>query len=764
MSILPRPEAEHRRLDGFPDAHWLREQHRSALARGHRLTLWLRGSSEWTAAGARRIAAALPERDRVCLAERPILAEPSRPLRAATQLLGRDLELLILDVHGGFDPDGFGAATGSIRGGGLLVLLTPPLAEWRRLPDPQAERIAVWPFEPAGLSRRFMARLIAVLDADPDVVCIDQDGSESLVGPPADRRDTEAPPPEPPRDPTRPDLIHPSTPDQTEAVAAILKTAHGRARRPLVLTAHRGRGKSAALGLAAGRLLVEGGRRLVVTAPRREAVETLYRHAEAVLTAAERNASRPHDELAGLQSLFFHSPAELVEHGPEADLLLVDEAAGIPAPLLTALLERYGRIVFASTVHGYEGTGRGFEIRFRATLERLTPNWRALTLDTPIRWAADDPLERLVFRALLLDAAPASRAAILETTEIDPAGPSAEWLDRDALLRDETTLRELFGLLVLAHYQTRPLDLRMLLDGPNVRILVLRRSGHLIGTLLIAEEGGMGDPDLRTAIFRGQRRPRGHLLPQTLSAHAGLIEAPLHRYWRVIRIVVHPAVAGRGLGQRLLAGLEQTARAERIDLLGASFGATTELLAFWHAGGFVPAQIGARRNAASGEHAVVVLRALSDAGERLLAEARQRLASSLPVWLAGPLRELDPEIAAAIIGALPALGSFGLASHTASDAERLELEAFVAGHRTLESSWPLLSGLTHRYLAEALQDGRIDRREAACLVAVTLQFRPLTESARFCPGSGQDARLAQLRQVSGRLVGRDPHRASDPKS
>lgn len=714
----------------------------------------MRGSPAWTADGARRIVAALPELDRVCLAERPILAEPSRPLRSATRLLGSDLDLLILDVHGGFDPDGFGAATGAIRGGGLLVLLTLPVTEWSRRPDPQAERIAVWPFEPAGLSRRFIARLIAVLESDPDVVRLDQGGLESIAAPTGsvpsasahDRLQRSMPD----------DLACPSTPDQAQVVAAILKTAHGRARRPLVLTAHRGRGKSAALGLAAGRLLIEGGRRLVVTAPRREAVETLYRHAEAVLRAAERSTGRTCDVSTGLQSLVFHAPAELLEHQPEADLLLVDEAAGIPAPLLTALLERYGRIVFASTVHGYEGTGRGFEIRFRDTLERLTPDWRAIGLDTPIRWAADDPLECLVFRALLLDAAPAAREAVLGAAEVDPAGPNAQWLDRDALLRDEPTLRELFGLLVLAHYQTRPLDLRMLLDGPNVRLLVLRQAGHLVGALLVAEEGGMLDPELRAAIFCGRRRPRGHLLPQTLSAHAGLPEAPVHRYWRVIRIVVHPALTGRGLGRRLLAELEPAARTERIDLLGASFGATTELLEFWHACGFLPAQIGTSRNAASGEHAVVVLRAISDAGERLLEDANRRLASSLPVWLAGPLRELDPEIAAMLIGALPVPDSAECATHADSDGWRFELESFVAGHRTLEASLPLLSVLTRRYLADALRTGRIDRRESALLVAAVLQYHPLTGLARRFAARGREALLERLRQVCDRLFARLP--------
>ncbi|BBI53235.1 hypothetical protein HORIV_56560 [Vreelandella olivaria] len=70
---------------------------------------------------------------------------------------------------------------------------------------------------------------------------------------------------------------------------------------------------------------------------------------------------------------------------------MVDEAAAIPAALLGQWLTAFPRIAFATTVHGYEGSGRGFALRFRATLDRLTPQWKALTLNAPIRWRSGDP-------------------------------------------------------------------------------------------------------------------------------------------------------------------------------------------------------------------------------------------------------------------------------------------------------------------------------------------------------------------------------------
>ena len=51
-------------------------------------------------------------------------------------------------------------------------------------------------------------------------------------------------------------------------------------------------------------------------------------------------------------------------------------------------------MVFASTVSGYEGNGRGFEIKFLPELEKLYPQWKAANITTPYRWKKNDPLER----------------------------------------------------------------------------------------------------------------------------------------------------------------------------------------------------------------------------------------------------------------------------------------------------------------------------------------------------------------------------------
>lgn len=592
-----------------------------SAAPNHRRWLLLPGQR----AAARAAALALAKRAQRCLwvGTAPDPGLDAIPSTKARHWLGRELDLLVYDAWDGFDPDAFAALTGSLRGDGLLLWLIPELDAWPAYADPYLERVTSFPHRLQDQGQRFLGRLARLLETEPSLQRVEPQALALFHPPEA------APPAQTPFTPT---------PDQQQAIDALLRTATGRAHRPLVLSADRGRGKSSALGMAAARLLQQGPRRILVTAPRLEMVEALFQQARGELPGCQW-----HGPLltSGQGELRFLPPDVLLRQAPVADLLLVDEAAALPGPLLERLLGAYGRIAFATTLHGYEGSGRGFVLRFTASLDRLTPGWRGLRLHTPIRWGLDDPLEGFLYRALLLDA---EAPAFPHPASTADEGDGCEAVARDRLATDEPLLRQLFGLLLGAHYQTRPSDLRRLLDDPDLEIWLLRRHGALAAACLTLSEGGFDD-ELAQRIQMGERRPRGHLLAQGLTAHAGFTEAAGMRYRRVLRIAVHPELRRQGLGRYLLVRVAEAARGEGCDFIGSSFGATPKLLSFWYASGLRPLRIGMRRDAASGQHSVILLRALSPGGEHLSRCMQERFGAQLPYLLADPLRQLEPEIA-----------------------------------------------------------------------------------------------------------------------
>ncbi|MFQ2223616.1 tRNA(Met) cytidine acetyltransferase TmcA [Aeromonas enteropelogenes] len=673
---------------------------RQCLARtGERRLIWLEGEQADCIARAD----ALLGETVFWLGEGPACHNPL-PATKALQRLGQECDTLVLNAFSGFHPDAFGALAGTLRAGGLLLLLTPPRAQWPGYPDPDRVRLVARPEEAAQAGHGFIARLVRLLEGDPALSLQPRDDGE-------------------PWQPLGPD--RPLSDDQALALPAIHKVLHGHRRRPLVLSADRGRGKSSLLGIAAAELLrSQPDLQIVVTAPSQGTVATLFDH-------AARRLGTTVDKLAGLA---YCSPDRLVQEGLQPDLLLVDEAAAIPTPLLEAMLARHSRIVFATTEHGYEGTGRGFHLRFKRVLDRETPDWQEVHLASPIRWSARDPLEPLVFRLLDLNAEVAD--------PLPPTHPRWRMIEQDVLAEDETLLNQVFGLLVLAHYQTTPSDLRALLESPSLDIHLLEEAQSLLGVALVAREGQI-EPELAEAIWAGRRRPRGHLLPQSLLAHAGCKTAGERSYARVMRIAIHPELHRHGLGSRLLGQLEAYYRQAGLDYLGSAFSASADLLPFWRKAGLVVLRIGLQRDAASGSHAALLLKALKPEHEPELALWRRRFVAQLPTLLGGELKALDPELVwQCVQGCEPVSGE--------PDAFVCdELACFAHHHKPFELCQPSLQ----RWLA-----GNIDRLapltadERHLLIATIWQYADWARLADRLQLAGKPALIKALRALLARLL------------
>lgn len=571
-------------------------------------------------------------------------------IRQAKTWLGQEVPALVFDASEDFDADAFAACAGLVPAGGAFFLLTPSLDDLQQR-GRFSRHLAYWLAQADGLQKLSLPSL----------------GLPKLSVLPA---------------------LFEGTDEQQRAIAAIQQVATGHRRRPLLLTADRGRGKSAALGLAARALLEQGHERILVTAPSQASASTLFRHA----------GNWPN-------RLEFRAPDQLAHQPEPADLLLVDEAAGIPLHLLEALVTHYSRIALASTVQGYEGSGRGFALRFAKRLDQIAPQWKALSLSQPIRWASADPLETFCNQALLLDAEAEAPASI--------SHGELELIDRDALVVDQALLRALFGLLRSAHYRTRPDDLRQWLDSAAISIWILRSGAGLIGALLTVREGGLDD-DLSLAIAQGKRRPAGHLLPSALAAHLGFDRAPALAYERVLRIAVHPQHQRQGLGQSMLAQLQQRL-ADQVDVLGVSFAASADLVAFWRDSGYQALRLGAERDATSGAHALLMAQSLSQSGIELCQQAAEMFQQRFPMQLLHSLSQLEPDIVCALLGA--GKGQALTAWHNS------DVAAFCAGHRSYEDAWP---ALRHYALWLAARDALpYEADDQALVISLLLQGHEL---------------------------------------
>ena len=71
-----------------------------------------------------------------------------------------------------------------------------------------------------------------------------------------------------------------------------------------------------------------------------------------------------------------------------------------------------------------------------------------------------------------------------------------------------------------------------------------------------------------------------------------------------MRIAVHPDLHSRGIGSEMLSKLLGL---NEYEYYSSSFGATEELIRFWHNNEFVPIKLGSHKDQASGTYSVVMV-------------------------------------------------------------------------------------------------------------------------------------------------------------
>lgn len=403
------------------------------------------------------------------------------------------------------------------------------------------------------------------------------------------------------------------TVDQAKALLTFVDAiAEKTLRSTVTLTAARGRGKSAALGVAVAAAVAHGYSNIFITSPSPENLKTLF---EFIFRGFDALGYMDHVDYNIIQStnpdfnkaivrvnihrhhrqtIQYIRPQDAHALG-QAELLVIDEAAAIPLPLVRKLMGPY-LVFMASTINGYEGTGRSLSLKLIKQLreqsrgvakvngtedsevaDRSTGkaakvsgsnfsggrSLREITLSEPIRYSKGDGVERWLNTVLCLDATlPRSKLNTLQGCP-DPSQCQLLNVNRDTLFSfhevSEKFLQQMIALYVASHYKNSPDDLQLMSDAPAHQLFVLvppipEDSKHLpepLCVIQVALEGRISKESVMNSLSRG-KRAAGDLIPWIVSQQfqdeefAGLSGA------RIVRIATNPDYIQMGYGSKAL--------------------------------------------------------------------------------------------------------------------------------------------------------------------------------------------------------------------
>jgi N-acetyltransferase 10 len=402
------------------------------------------------------------------------------------------------------------------------------------------------------------------------------------------------------------------TVDQAKALLTFIDAiAEKTLRSTVTLTAARGRGKSAALGVAVAAAVAHGYSNIFITSPSPENLRTLFEfifkgfdalnyldHVDYSIIQSTNpdfnnaivrvNVHRQHR-----QTIQYIRPQDAYVLG-QAELLVIDEAAAIPLPFVRKLMGPH-LVFMASTINGYEGTGRSLSLKLikqlreqsRVTVKangaedaevadratgKATKNsdsnlagnrsLREITLSEPIRYAQGDAVEKWLNTLLCLD-------ATLPRPKLNTQGcphPSQCQLlnvNRDTLFSfhpvSEKFLQQMVALYVASHYKNSPDDLQLMSDAPAHQLFVLvppvpddsPRLPEPLCVIQVSLEGRISKQSVLSSLSRGQRAA-GDLIPWLVSQQFQDEDFASLSGARIVRIATNPDYISMGYGSRAL--------------------------------------------------------------------------------------------------------------------------------------------------------------------------------------------------------------------
>ncbi|KAL0432042.1 UNVERIFIED_CONTAM: RNA cytidine acetyltransferase 1 [Sesamum radiatum] len=376
------------------------------------------------------------------------------------------------------------------------------------------------------------------------------------------------------------------TMDQGKAVITFLDAILDKTLRSTVaLLAARGRGKSAALGLAIAGAVAAGYSNIFVTAPSPENLKTLFDFVCKGFDMLEYKEHLDYDVVKSTnpdlkkatvriniykqhrQTIQYIQPHEH-EKLSQVELLVVDEAAAIPLPVVRSLLGPY-LVFLSSTVNGYEGTGRSLSLKLLQQLEEQNQIssrsaetavsgrlFKKIELSESIRYTSGDPIESWLNALLCLDVA----TSIPNISRLPPPSEcDLYYVNRDTLFSyhkdSELFLQRMMALYVASHYKNSPNDLQLMADAPAHHLFVLlgpvdESKNHLPDILCVIQISFEGQISRKSSIksLSSGHQPSGDQIPWKFCQQFGDTVFPSLSGARIVRIATHPNAMRLGYG------------------------------------------------------------------------------------------------------------------------------------------------------------------------------------------------------------------------
>lgn len=389
------------------------------------------------------------------------------------------------------------------------------------------------------------------------------------------------------------------TMDQAKGVLKFIEAISEKTLRSTVaLTAARGRGKSAALGLAVAGAVAFGYSNIFVTSPSPDNLHTMFEFIFKGFDALQYQEHLDYEIIQSLnpefnkavvrvnvfkehrQTIQYIHPGDAVKLG-QAELLVIDEAAAIPLPLVKKLMGPY-LVFMASTINGYEGTGRSLSLKLIQQLRQQSAesqqslsaenkntntarlaaarSLHEVSLHESIRYAPGDAVEKWLNDLLCLDCLNIPR--LISGCPL-PQSCDLYYVNRDTLFcyhkASEAFLQRLMALYVASHYKNSPNDLQLLSDAPAHHLFCLlppvpptqNSLPEVLAVIQVCLEGEISRQSILNSLSRGQKAS-GDMIPWTVSEQFQDMEFGSLSGGRVVRIAVNPDYQGMGYGSRAL--------------------------------------------------------------------------------------------------------------------------------------------------------------------------------------------------------------------